>query len=79
MKRFSVSALALAAALVAAPVFAHADTTPGWYAGAGVGASFGVDPTMHTATGTHDAKFKSADAAFLGSVGYAWSNGLRLE
>ena len=41
MKKLSVSALALIAALAVAPV-AHADTMQGWYAGAG----FGADPAV---------------------------------
>ncbi|MDR3424460.1 MAG: outer membrane beta-barrel protein [Alphaproteobacteria bacterium] len=78
MKKIYVSLVALAAALAIAPV-AHADQTPGWYAGAGVGATFPVNPTLHTRTGSHDAKDENQNLDLLGNGGYAWSNGLRLE
>ena len=39
MKKLSLSALAFAAALFAVSS-AHADTTPGWYVGAGLGGTF---------------------------------------
>jgi outer membrane protein OmpA-like peptidoglycan-associated protein len=80
MKKLSVSALALVAALVAAPFAAHADTTPGWYAGAGFGATFDNDPTIYAPTTTRrTAEEERANLDLLGNVGFAWDNGLRLE
>jgi outer membrane protein OmpA-like peptidoglycan-associated protein len=79
MKKLSVSALALAAALVAAPA-AHADTTPGWYVGAGVGGTFGQDQIIHAPrSGEHSIRDEDANVNESASGGYAWDNGLRLE
>ena len=78
MKKLSVSLLALVAALVATSA-AHADTTPGWYAGAGVGATIAVDPTLHSVSGKHDAEDENVNLGVLGDVGYAWLNGWHLE
>jgi len=78
MKKLTVSALALVAALVAAPV-AHADTTPGWYAGAGVGATLPVDTSVYNRFGQHETRAEDVNLDALANGGYAWSNGLRLE
>ncbi len=78
MKKLSVSLLALVAALVATSA-AHADTTPGWYAGAGVGATIAVDPTLRSVSGKHDAEDENLNLDVLGNAGYAWSNGWHLE
>lgn len=79
MKKLSVSALALLLAIAAAPS-AHADSVPGWYAGAGLGASIGVDPTIRNeATGQFGAEDRAVGLAELADVGYGWANGLRLE
>ncbi|MGB9152982.1 MAG: OmpA family protein [Alphaproteobacteria bacterium] len=79
MKKLAVSTLALAAALVAVPVVAHADETPGWYVGAGVGATMGQDPIIHGVTGEHSARDEDFNLDVLASGGYAWDNGWRLE
>ncbi|HEU0118480.1 MAG TPA: hypothetical protein VFR09_07585, partial [Alphaproteobacteria bacterium] len=52
MKKISVSVLALAAVL-AAPV-AHADSIPGWYVGAGAGATFTPDGVTNTPGADHN-------------------------
>lgn len=78
MKKTSVSLLAFAAALFVAPA-AHADTTPGWYAGAGAGATFPVDPTEHSPEGKHQLKDHSTNLDLLANGGYAFANGLRVE
>jgi len=78
MKKLSASLLALATALVVAPA-AHADTTPGWYAGAGLDGSFAVVPTIHYKTGSHDAKDEGVGLGEAASGGYAFGYGLRLE
>jgi len=79
MKKLSVSLLALAAAFVAAPVVAHADSTPGWYVGAGLGGTMGQDPIMHVPAGQHSARDEDINLAVLASGGFAWNNGIRLE
>ena len=79
MKKLSISLLALAAALIAAPA-AHADQTPGWYVGAGVGATLPPDADLREPrTGVHGAREEDVNVDALGDVGYAWTNGLRLE
>ena len=79
MKKLSVSALALIAALTVASA-AHADTMQGWYAGAGFGATFDNDPTIHSSTTTsRTAEEQRADLDLLGNVGYAFGNGFRVE
>jgi outer membrane protein OmpA-like peptidoglycan-associated protein len=79
MKKTYISALALAAALVAAPfATAHADETPGWYVGAGVGANQNTDSTTHTTPGHNDIDFDPG-YNLNGAGGYIWNNGLRLE
>jgi outer membrane protein OmpA-like peptidoglycan-associated protein/outer membrane protein W len=77
MKKLYVSLFALTAALVVASA-AHADTTPGWYVGAGVGAAFPENPTIHAGV-KDDAKDRNTALDLLGDGGYAWANGLRLE
>ena len=80
MKKLSVSALALVASLAVAPVAAHADVPQGWYAGAGFGATFDNDPTIHSPTTTRrTAEEQRADLDLLGNVGYALGNGIRFE
>ena len=82
MKKLSISALALAAALVAAPLAAHADTTPGWYVGAGVGATFGQDPIIHDSgrpSGKFSARDEDVNVDGLANGGFAWANGWRAE
>ena len=80
MKKISISAVALVAALVAAPVVAHADTTPGWYVGGGVGGTFGQDPIIHEPNGhNHSARDEDVNLDLLANGGYAWNNGMRLE
>ncbi|MDR3449819.1 MAG: OmpA family protein [Alphaproteobacteria bacterium] len=80
MKKLSVSALAFAAALVASAA-AHADTTPGWYVGAGVGGTFGQDPIVHTNAGggKFSARDEDVNLDVLANAGYAYSNGWRVE
>lgn len=78
MKKLSISLVAFAVALVAAPV-AHADTTPGWYAAMGVGVTFPTDPTFHTPDGKLKGAEENTNVAFLPAAGYAFDNGLRLE
>lgn len=78
MKKVSVSVLALVAAVSAAAV-AHADNTPGWYAGAGVGGTFPVDPTMHYPANKYVGREDDVNLDLLGQAGYAWTNGLRVE
>lgn len=78
MKKLSVSLLALAAAIVAAPA-AHAGTTPGWYVGGGFGGAFGQDPIMHSVAGQHSARDEDVNLDLLANGGYAFGNGLRLE
>jgi outer membrane protein OmpA-like peptidoglycan-associated protein len=79
MKKLSISALALIAALVAAPMAAHAGTTPGWYVGAGAGGTFGIDPISHSAAGKYSARDEDVNLAVFGDVGYALGNGVRVE
>ncbi len=79
MKKLSVSALALVAALAAAPVPAHADTTPGWYAGGSVGLTFGINGDQYGKTGKHQFTAQDHNLDFLANGGYAWANGFRLE
>jgi outer membrane protein OmpA-like peptidoglycan-associated protein len=78
MKKLSVSLLALAAALVVAPV-AHADQTPGWYVGGGLGATMGQDNTLHSRTGEHSARDEDVNVNESANGGYAMGNGFRLE
>jgi outer membrane protein OmpA-like peptidoglycan-associated protein len=79
MKKLSISALAMVAALVAASA-AHADTAPGWYVGAGVGASLPMDPTIHEGNGrSTGGRMEDVNVDALGDAGYAWNNGLHLE
>lgn len=78
MKKLSVSLLALTVALVAAPVVAHADQTPGWYVGAGVGGSQTLDSTVTTAP-AHSKVYFDPGFDVNGNGGYSWDNGLRLE
>ncbi len=78
MKKLSVSALALVAALCAASA-AHADTTPGWYVGAGAGASLPQDPSVRDSRGKFNARDEDVNLDLLGNAGYAWHNGLRVE
>jgi len=78
MKKLSVSLLALAAALIAAPA-AHADTTPGWYVGGGLGGTLGQDPIEHGVRGQHSVRDEDVNLAVQGNGGYAWGNGFRTE
>ena len=81
MKNMTKSAL-FAAALIALPVAAHADNmasqTPGWYGNLGAGMNFQDDTGNHT-TGVQKFKFSQPGYDVLGSGGYEWDNGLRLE
>ncbi|MDD3370865.1 MAG: OmpA family protein [Alphaproteobacteria bacterium] len=77
MKKFSVSLVALSAAILAAP--AHADTTTGWYAAAGVALTFGSNSTIQQYSGRTTARVENTNVGFLPSVGYAFDNGLRFE
>jgi outer membrane protein OmpA-like peptidoglycan-associated protein len=61
---------------LAAPALAQ--TTPGWYVDAGVGANFTPDLVTSTASGDRTASFNTGYSA-LGGVGYAYGNGLRSE
>lgn len=78
MKKITLSLLALAAAIAFAPA-AHADTTPGWYAGAGVGANFPVDPYTRSAAGKVKIDTEDVGIDALANVGYAWPSGIRVE
>lgn len=76
MKKSSLSLLAVAAVLVSVP--ALADTTPGWYTGAGVGLNFTPDLTSRTSPADSKITFKpNFDEALSG--GYAFDCGARLE
>jgi outer membrane protein OmpA-like peptidoglycan-associated protein len=77
MKTISISLVALTVALLASSA-AHADTTPGWYAAAGVGDAIPEDPAIHAGT-THNGKDVDAGLDLLGSAGYALDMGLRFE
>lgn len=78
MKKISLSSAALVVALMAvAP--AHAGTTPGWYATAGAALTFAANPTIHAPTGKSEARAENTNVGFLGGVGYAFGNGLRME
>jgi len=80
MKKITVSTLALIAALIAMPVAAHADSTPGWYVGGGLGGTFGQDPIIHQPNGReHSVRDEDVNLDVLANGGYAWGNGLRLE
>ena len=79
MKKILHSTLALTAIFWVAPVLeAHADTTPGWYVGGGVGAVFTPDETAKRSTDDTKVTFDPGWSV-LGNGGYAWNNGLRLE
>ena len=78
MKKLSVSLLALAAALIAAPA-AHADQNVGWYVGAGVGGTLPIDSDLHTPSGKFNGRMEDANLDLLGNVGYEWANGWRVE
>jgi OOP family OmpA-OmpF porin len=79
MKKLSVSALALVAAFVAAPVMqAHADQTPGWYVGAGIGGNQNPDSNLGSNPG-HSTLYYNPGWDVNGNAGYSWTNGLRLE
>lgn len=77
MKKFSVSTLALAAVLLA-PIVAHADQTPGWYVGAGVGGTMTPDSITRPSTRNNTLQYDTG-WNLNGNGGYAWDNGLRLE
>jgi OmpA-OmpF porin, OOP family len=73
---YSIAAAALTLVAFAAP--AKADPIPGWYIGAGVGAT---QPTNSKETiGNRDDKV-SFDTGWgvMGNLGYGWEDGLRLE
>lgn len=57
---------------------AHAETTPGWYVGAGAGGNISPDQKTNTATGSATLQYHPG-ASFEGSGGYAWDNGFRSE
>ena len=78
MKKLSLSLLAFVAALAVSSL-AHADTTPGWYVGAGLGGSFASDPSLNQGGVKRDTTTDSLNLAEDASVGYAWNCGLRLE
>ncbi|MFA5041775.1 MAG: outer membrane beta-barrel protein, partial [Bdellovibrionales bacterium] len=79
MKKLSVSLIALALALVAAPNVHAAQTTPGWYAAAGVGVAFPLDADIRAGGVERKAKTENAALDLLAGAGYAFDNGLRLE
>jgi outer membrane protein OmpA-like peptidoglycan-associated protein len=79
MRKLSISAIALVAALIAMPVGAYADTAPGWYAAGGFGGTFGQDPILHSVTGKHSDRAEDVNLAALASVGYAMGTGVRVE
>ena len=78
MKKFSASLVAMAVALIMAPA-AHAETTPGWYTAAGVGIVFPNNPTIYAGGAKSKAADENNNLDLLGSVGYAFDNGLRFE
>ena len=74
MKKILKSASVLAvAAVFGFAAQAHADTTPGWYAGLGAGATFTPDSST-SAGGNTDATFNTGWNANVNG-GYAWTNG----
>jgi OOP family OmpA-OmpF porin len=77
MKKLSLSALAFATAFFAVTA-AHADTTPGWYVGAGLGASFAAQDDIKVPGVRYHGDYDPS-VGIDGNVGYAWANGLRLE
>lgn len=77
MKKFSLSLAAAFAAMIVASA-AHAEATPGWYVAAGVGATFPENSTVH-ATTKYDVENEDSNVSFLGSLGYAFDNGVRVE
>src|SRR5262249_47752409 len=67
----------LAAALVALPAGVNAQPITGWYVGAGVGVNQLLDMNVK---GVPGAKITSdVGLAALGSVGYGFGNGIRVE
>lgn len=78
MKNTTKSALLLAAALVLPVAKASAAEQPGWYGTLGAGMAFQND-TEHTSANTNNFKFTNPGFDVLGSVGYAYGNGLRFE
>jgi OmpA-OmpF porin, OOP family len=76
MNKLSIFALALFALFLAMPV--QADDTPGWYVGAGVGGIITPDAMGHTESGDTRIEYNPGWSA-LGSGGYEWNNGWRLE
>jgi OmpA-OmpF porin, OOP family len=79
MKKLSLSVLALTAAFVATSAAYASNPTPGWYAAAGIGDNFAVNPTIEAGGTKKKASAETNNIDFLGSVGYAFSNGFRLE
>ena len=78
MKKISVSTLAVATALMLAPLAAQADQTPGFYVGGGIGADQTMDAASHTKP--HNSElFFDPGYSLNASGGYSWNNGLRVE
>ncbi|MDX2027009.1 MAG: outer membrane beta-barrel protein [Alphaproteobacteria bacterium] len=77
MKKISASLLVLAGALIA-PLAAHADPVPGWYAGLGVSGNQTLDGNTHFSGSQNVAEY-DLGWGVVGSGGYAFKNGFRLE
>ncbi len=78
MKKIALSLLAVGAAVALSPA-AQARTTPGWYAGAGVGAMFPQDSDIRSAGGKVKVEHHSTNLDAVANVGYAWPFGIRVE
>ena len=73
---YSIAAVALALLATAAP--AKADPIPGWYIGAGVGATMPTDSDQ--AVGNRDNKIDfDTGWGVMGDLGYGFNNGFRAE
>lgn len=77
MKKIAMPFVALVAAL--AVTSARADTAPGWYAAAGVGAVFPESQTVHSSNGKFKVGMEDANVDILAAGGYAFGNGFRVE
>src|SRR4051812_26988377 len=57
---------------------AQADTVPGWYVGAGAGATFPGDARAQVG-GVNNTISYDTGWDILGDIGYGWANGIRVE
>jgi len=73
---YSIAAVALT--LLASSVPAKADPIPGWYIGAGVGATMPTESDEAVSNRDNKVTFDTGWGV-MGNLGYSWANGLRAE